>query len=316
MKITLLEPIGISDALLESLSAPIRAAGHTFVAFDTKTADPQVQLERIGDSDAVIIANTPLPASVISATPKLQLLNVAFTGIDHVGLNACKEKGITVCNAAGYSNSAVAELALGLTIGCLRYFNESDRACRSGGIGIRGAEIAGRTVGIVGTGAIGLYTARLFSAFGAKVIAYSRTQRKEALDMGIAYVSLEELLRRSDIVSLHVPSNAKTRHLIGKEQLALMQKHAVLINCARGAVVDNAALAEALHKGNIAAAGIDVFDMEPPLPEEEPLSKAPHTLLTPHVAYNTVESMERRAEIVFRNLQAWLAGNPENVCSF
>lgn len=316
MKITLLEPIGISAALLEQLSAPIRAKGHTFVAYDTKTTDPNEQLARIGDSDAVIIANTPLPAQVISAAPGLKLLDVAFTGIDHVGLSACKKKGVTVCNAAGYSNSAVAELALGLTIGCLRYFNESDKACRSGGVGIRGTEIAGRTVGIVGTGAIGLYTARLFAAFGAKVIAYSRSQRQEALDMGIEYVSLEELLQRSDIVSLHVPSNPQTKHLMGREQIALMQKHAVLINCARGAVVDNAALAEALKEGRIAAAGIDVFDTEPPLPETDPLAGAPHTLLTPHVAYNTVESMERRAHIVFRNLEAWLAGNPENVCSF
>ena len=315
MKITLLEPIGISSTLLEELSAPIRAQGHTFVSFDTKTTDPAEQQARIGDSDAVIIANTPLPASVIASAPKLQLLDVAFTGIDHVGLDACKEKGITVCNAAGYSNSAVAELALGLTSGCLRYFNESDRACRSGGVGIRGTEIAGRTVGIVGTGAIGLYTARLFAAFGAKVIAYSRSIRQEALDLGIEYVSLEELLQRSDIVSLHVPSNAQTRHLIGADQLALMQKHAVLINCARGAVVDNAALAAALERGDLAAAGIDVFDTEPPLPESDPLTKAPRTLLTPHVAYNTVESMERRARIVFRNLEAWLAGNPENVCS-
>ena len=316
MKITLLEPIGISAALLEELCAPILAKGHSFVAYDTKTTDPQEQLARIGDSDAVIIANTPLPASVNSAAPKLQMLDVAFTGIDHVGLSACKETGITVCNAAGYSNSAVAELALGLTIGCLRYFNESDRACRSGGVGIRGTEIAGRTVGIVGPGAIGLYTARLFAAFGAKVLAYSRSVRREALDMGIEYVSLEELLQRSDIVSLHVPSNAQTKHLIGKEQIALMQRHAVLINCARGAVVDNAALAEALQEGRIAAAGIDVFDTEPPLPDTDPLANAPHTLLTPHVAYNTVESMERRAHIVFRNLEAWLAGDPENVCSF
>lgn len=315
MKITLLEPIGISAALLEQLSAPICAQGHTFVAFDTKTTDPTEQLTRIGDSDAVIIANTPLSASVIAAAPNLKLLDVAFTGIDHVGLDACKEKGITVCNAAGYSNSAVAELALGLTIGCLRFFNESDRACRSGGIGIRGTEIAGRTVGIVGTGAIGLYTARLFAAFGAKVIAYSRSVRQEALDLGIEYVSLEELLRRSDIVSLHVPSNAQTRHLIGKNELALMQKHALLINCARGAVVDNAALAEALQNGTIGGAGIDVFDTEPPLPESDPLTKAPHTLLTPHVAYNTVESMERRAHIVFDNLKAWISGIPQNVCS-
>lgn len=316
MKITLLEPIGISADLLETLCAPLREQGHTFISYDNKTADPAEQLARIGDSDAVILANTPLSGPVIAAAPKLRLLDVAFTGIDHIGLDACKEKGITVCNAAGYSSSAVAELALGLTVGCLRHVTESDKACRTGGIGIRGAEIAGRTVGIVGTGATGLYTARLFLAFGATVIACSRSVRQEAVQLGIRYVSLEELLRRSDIVSLHVPSSAETRHLIGRNQLALMPKHAVLINCARGAVVDNAALAEALERGALAAAGIDVFDTEPPLAETDPLVRAPRTLLTPHIAFNTEESMERRARIVFDNLAAWLANAPKNVCSF
>lgn len=316
MKISLLEPIGIPQEMLETLSAPLREQGHTFIAYDTKTTDPEELLRRTGDSDAVLIANTPYPAAVIAAAPKLKLLDVAFTGIDHVGLEACREKGVTVCNAAGYSNSSVAELALGLTIGCLRFLTDCDAAARTGGTSaaLRGREIAGRTVGIVGTGAIGLYTARLFRAFGARVLAYSRSQRQEALELGVEYCSLESLLERSDIVSLHVPANAQTRHLIGAPELARMQKHAILINCARGAVVDNAALAQALKTGGIAAAGIDVFDTEPPLPAEDPLVGAPHTLLTPHVAFLTQEAMARRAKIVFENLTRWLEGKPQNVC--
>ena len=136
---------------------------------------------------------------------------------------------------------------------------------------------------------------------------------EEALDMGIEYVSLEELMAQSDIVSLHVPANGETRGLISAERIGKMKPTAILINVARGPVVDNAALAQALNEGRIAGAGIDVFDMEPPIPADYPLLNAKNTLLTPHVAFATDESMLRRAEIVFDNLQAWMSGNQKNV---
>ena len=221
-----------------------------------------------------------------------------------------------VCNAAGYSTQCVAELAIGLTVSCLRQMPACETATRTGGVGgpLRGREIAGRTVGIVGTGAIGIRTAQLFLAFGAKVIAYSRTVKPEVEAMGVTYVSLEELMERSDIVSLHVPNNDQTKGMISRDLLAKMQPTAILINVARGAIVDNEALAEALNKGIIAGAGIDVFDMEPPIPADYPLLQAKNTVLTPHVAFATDESMLRRAEIVFQNVRAYLAGQPENVC--
>ena len=121
-------------------------------------------------------------------------------------------------------------------------------------------------------------------------------------------------MARSDIVSIHVPNNQETKGLISKERIAAMKPSALLINVARGAIVDNAALAEALNKSKLAGAGIDVFDMEPPIPEDYPLLHAKNTVLTPHVAFATDESMLRRAEIVFQNVEAYLAGNPENVC--
>lgn len=132
--------------------------------------------------------------------------------------------------------------------------------------------------------------------------------------MGISYVSLETLMTQSDIVSLHLPSNPQTKGMISRAMLQKMKPTAILINVARGAVVDNTALAEALNQEKIAGAGIDVFDMEPPLPETYPLLRAKHTVLTPHVAFATEESMLRRAEIVFRNVEAYLDGCPENVC--
>ena len=253
---------------------------------------------------------------MVEGASQLKLLNVAFTGVDHVALEACRAKGVTVCNAAGYSTQCVAELALGLTIACLRQLPACETAARSGGAGtpFRGREIAGRTVGIVGTGAIGTRTAQLFQAFGARVIAYSRTRRPEVERLGVTYVSLEELLQQSDIVSLNVPSNGETKGLFSRQRLAMMKPSAILINVARGAIVDNVALAEALNQGQLAGAGIDVFDQEPPLPPETPLLHAKNAVLTPHVAFATEESMLRRAEIVFHNIDAFLAGRPENVC--
>lgn len=317
MKISLLEPIGISQEKLHQLSAPLMQQGHTFLAYDKKTTDVNELKQRSSDSDIIIIANTPYPNEVVFSAKQLKMLCVAFTGIDHVGLDACKERGITVCNAAGYSTQTVAELAIGLTVGLLRSLPAADQATRNGlgSTGLTGREIAGRTVGIIGTGQIGLRTAQLFQAFGAKVIAYSRSQRKEAIDLGISYVTLEELLQQSDIVSLHVPSNPQTKGLIGSKELSMMKSDALLINCARGPIVDNTALAAALNEGRLGGAGIDVFDQEPPLPSDYPLLHAKNTLLTPHIAFASEESMIRRAEIVFQNIESYLNGTPNNVCA-
>ena len=316
MKITLLEPLGIPEKTLSAYAARLTGQGHEFIAFDTRTADPEELLRRTGDSEIAVIANTPYPDGIIRRAPQLKLLNVAFTGIDHVGQEACRERGILLCNAAGYSTPCVAELAVGLTLDCLRFLSRGDRALRAGqtSAGLRGREIRGKTVGIVGTGAIGTETARLFLAFGARVIAFSRTERPEVRAMGVEYLPLETLMAQSDIVSLHVPVTPQTRGMISAEQLARMKPTALLINTARGPVVDNAALALALKEGRIAGAGIDVFDVEPPLPAEYPLLGAKNAVLTPHVAFLTDESMLRRAEIVFANIDAFLAGKPQNVC--
>ncbi len=222
----------------------------------------------------------------------------------------------TICNAANYANQPVAELAVGLAVALLRSIPAADTAARTGNTSaaFTGREIAGRTVGIIGTGRIGLAAARLFSAFGGKIVAFSRSESEAAHALGITYVPLDTLLRESDIISLHVPATPETHHLINAERLALMKPSAILINCARGSVVDNAALARALAEGAIAGAAIDVFDTEPPLPQDYPLLAAPNTILTPHIGFLSEESMRRRAEIVFQNITAYLSGSPENVC--
>lgn len=317
MKIALLEPLSVPQSTIDALAAPLKAAGHELVSYPTKTTNPAELLVRSQGADIVMIANTPYPASVIGACPQLKLIAVAFTGVDLVDLDAVRARGITLCNCAGYSDTSVAELAVGLAIDVMRRVVEADAATRDGGTaaGFLGREIAGKTVGILGTGHIGCATAKLFGAFGAQVLGYARHENPEALEAGVTYASLEELLAKSDILSLHLPLTNETRGFMNAERLAAMKPGAVLINCARGPIVDGQALAEALKSGRLAGAGIDVYDVEPPLPADNPLLKAPHTTLTPHMAYFTREAMERRARIEFANVEAWLAGKPQNVVS-
>lgn len=317
MHIALLEPLGVSPERIAELARPLEEAGHTFTYFDTKTTDADELARRSEGADIVMIANNPYPASVIDQADSLKMIAVAFTGIDHVGLESCRERGITVCNCAGYSDVSVAELTIGLTIDVLRRVAEGDAAARNGGTaaGLTGREICGRTVGIVGTGHIGIQAAKLFRAFGADVLGYARHKSYAAQEAGITFVPLEELLQRSDIVSLHLPLNDTTRKTFGAEQFAQMKEGSVFINCARGAIVDNDALADALNSGHLAGAGIDVFDMEPPLDPSYKLLSAKNAVLTPHVGFLTEEAMERRAVIEFDNVLAYVNGSPRNVCS-
>ena len=311
-KIVIMESLGISAEELAARKAPFEAAGHTFTDY-AKTTDVPTLIAEAKDADAMILANMPMPGEVLSACENLKFIDVAFTGVDHVGLDAAKAKGIKVSNASGYSNEAVAELVFGMALSLARNLSAVEARCRAGGTkdGLVGWELQGKTVGIVGLGKIGSRTAALAHAFGCPVLAHSRTRHADAPDY-IEQVELDELLRRSDIVVLHCPLNDSTRGLINTEKLALMKPTALLINVARGPVVVAKDLADALNNGVIAGAGIDVFDKEPPLDESEPLLHAKNCLLTPHVAFATKESMTLRAQIVFDNLQAWLDGGQKN----
>lgn len=313
MKIVLLEPLGVSQEVLDRCAKPLRDAGHTFVAYP-KDTDPKVQIERAKDADVIMLANMPLSAEVIEQCPNLKFIDIAFTGVDHVAVACAKERGVKVSNAAGYSTQAVAELSLCMMLSLLRNVPKVEERCRANGTkdGLVGCELSGKTVGIVGAGAIGTRTAELCAAFGCKVLGYKRHVTGQEADC-IEFVSLEELLERSDIVSLHCPLNDSTRHLIDRERLAQMKEGAYLINTARGGVVDSAALAQALDEGHLAGAGIDVFDVEPPLSVEEPLLHCKNAIVTPHVAFATKESMEARAEIVFDNLLSWMNGEQKNI---
>lgn len=311
MKIVLLEELGVSDKVIEKHARKLEELGHTFVAYP-KNTDAEVQAERSRDADVIMLANMPLHASVLEKTPSLKFIDVAFTGVDHIPMESAKEKGIAVSNASGYATQAVAELCISFMIQLLRNTAQTEIQCRNGGTkaGLIGNLLCGKTVGIVGAGAIGKKVAALCKAFGCSVIAHSRS---EIWDRSIEeQVSLEEMLKRADIVSLHCPLTKETKGLIGKNELALMKKEAILINTARGGVVDSVALAEALKEKRIAGAACDVFEMEPPLPQDHPLLQCPNTIVTPHIAFASVESMEQRAEIVFNNLYSWLNGKQLN----
>lgn len=316
MKISLLEPIGIPQSMIDEFADKLESAGHEFTYYNTKTSDVEELKRRSSGQDIVMIANNPYPTEVVRAADSLKMIAVAFTGIDHIGIEACREKKITICNCSGYSNTSVSELVTGMTVNLLRKIGECDAAVHSGKTsqGLAGTEIEGKTVGIIGCGQIGFKTAKIFQAFGAKVLAYARHEREEVKAQGIEYVDIDTLMSESDIISLHIPSNAETKGFIDADKIAKMKSSAIFINCARGPIVDNAALAAALNEGRIAGAAIDVFDMEPPIPADYPLLNAKNAVLTPHVAFLTKEAMIRRAETEFANVLAYLDGKPQNVC--
>lgn len=310
MKTVLVEPLTISAENLKALAKNLKAKGNDFVSYDTKPTSTEDWLERTKDADQIILANTKMPEAVIEKNKNLKYINIAFTGTDHVPVDLAKSKGIIVSNAAGYSDQAVAELAIGMTINLLRDIKKADWGTRNKmqTSDFLGQEIAGKKVGIIGLGKIGLRTAELFKAFGADLYAYNRSQSQKALDLGVKYVDLDELLKISDIVTVHLPLNDSTRDTIGAEELALMKESSILINCARGPIVNTKALVNALKNKKLAGAGIDVFDTEPPFTAGEEILDQDLALLTPHIGFFTRESMAKRAKIVFANAEDFLNG--------
>ncbi len=308
MNIVCVESLGISRERFEDLKAHYAALGHTFNYYMDRNEDEAALVQRMAGADVVVVSNIKLSAAVLAQCPNLKYLSVAFTGLDHIDLAYCREHGIEVQNAAGYSTTAVSELAVGMMLDLLRnILTLSEQMHQGAGRGtFLGRELRGKTVGIVGTGAIGIATARLLLAFGAKVIAWSRTERPEVKAMGISYMPLDDLLRQSDIVSLHVPLCDETRGLIGERELKLMKPTALLVNTARGPVADIAAVGRALVENRIAGAAFDVFEHEPPLPLDHLLLSTNRCLVTPHVAFATEESFAARADIVFGHVDQWL----------
>ena len=308
MNIICVEPLGISQEHFEELKKEFVSLGHDFSYYLDRKEDADTLASRMKEADIAIISNIKLPAIVLQQCDHLKYISVAFTGLDHIDLAYCREHNIAVQNAAGYSTVAVSELAIGLMLDVMRRITALDAVTRQGGSRgmFLGRELHGKTVGVVGTGAIGTATIRLLLAFGCKVVAYNRSEHEEVKALGVAYTDLDSLMRQSDIITLHVPMTPETHHLISRERIAMMKSNAILINTARGNVVDIPALAEALKSGRIAGAGIDVYEQEPPLPSNHTLTDAPNCVCVPHIGYASREAFNIRADIVFDHVRNYL----------
>ena len=247
MKLVIIEPLGVEKEKLLALAEEKLEGKVEIVYYDTRVTDTETLIERAKDADILAFSNLPFKKEVLEHCDNLKMISVAFTGVDHVAMDYCRERGILVSNCAGYSTAAVADLVFGMLISLYRNIPACDEAVRREGTkdGLIGFELEGKKFGVIGTGAIGLRVAAIAQAFGCEVLAYSRTEKDIP---GITYTDLDSLLSQCDIVSLHTPLNDSTRGLIGREQLALMKRSAVLINTSRGPVVDSEALAEALNE--------------------------------------------------------------------
>lgn len=312
MKIAVLEPLGIPYEELKEKVEKAAGPDNEVVCYETREEDTPTLIERSQGADMVVLSNFRYGRDVMEKCPDLKYICVAFTGYDHVDMDYCREKGITVSNCAGYSTVAVADLVFGFAIDLYRNIIRCNEVVRESGTkaGLIGPELEGKTFGIIGAGAIGTRVARIAQAFGCRTLAYSRT--KKAID-GLEFVGLDTLMAESDIVSVHVPQTKETTGLINSEKIALMKKDAVLINTARGPIVDSQALADALNESRIAGAAVDVFETEPPIDPAHPLLNAKNCIATPHIAFASVQAMYKRADIVCENIKAYLAGSPVNL---
>jgi len=274
------------------------------------------EIANTSDNDkcvALITVNKPINEAILNQYKNVKAVLVAFTGYGIHDLDLCKERNISVYNVPDYSSSSVAELAIGLTLAVLREIPKGENVLRNGGWAFSpgGNDLRGKTVGIVGTGTIGICTAKLFNAFGCKLIGWSRSERQEFKDLGGIYVSREELFSTADIVSLHIPNNKETRKCIGENDFQLLKPSSILINTARGQVCDQDALVKYLVNGKFRA-GLDVYAIEP-LPEDDGgLRKCDNVVITPHVAYKTKEALTRRAAITANNAINALNGDDTN----
>lgn len=285
--------------------------------YDTTKAN-QV-LEHAKEAEVIVTNKVPLDEETFAKLPDLKLVLIAATGFNHVDLEAARQRNIPVCNVAGYSTSAVAQhvfaLLLNLTTSVHRYNDEIQSWPQSPiftHLHHPVSELAGKTIGIVGLGETGTAVARIAEAFGMTVQALAR---EGASPTNRNRIPREKFFATSDVVSLHAPLNADTKHLINAETLTLMKPDAILINTGRGALVDEPALAHALRENQIAGAGLDVLSVEPPSSNNPLLAhdlSSKNLIITPHSAWTAREARQRLLDGLLNNLETWLNGSPDN----
>lgn len=276
--------------------------------------------ERIQGANIIVTKEMPVSAEMIQKFPEsVKLICEAGTGYNNIDLEATRKKGITVCNIPSYSTERVAHTAIMMILNLSSAMQVQMKMLACGNhdnftrnLQVPHVEVNGKTLGIIGAGHIGRKVIQIAQALDMNILVYTRTPRED--EKGIRYVSLEELLKNSDYVSMHCPLTESTKHMINKESLSLMKPSAFIINTSRGALIDEAALIEALENGTIAGAGLDVQETEPP-EEASPLYTMDHVLLTPHMGWKGLETRQRLVSILADNIKQFMEGNPINVVS-
>ena len=302
-QILVLEKLGIEEEIFEDM---MKKAGLSFdVIWNSEIAED----EKV---EVIITVKTRVDKDLLEKYPNTRMIAVAFTGYDCVDLETCREKDIAAYNVPAYSSNSVAELAVSFAISVLRDIPNLNNAIRKGEWNAPpGQDLNEKTVGILGTGGIGTLTGKLFSTFGCKVIGWSRSKQEEFKKYGSYTSSLAELMSQSDIVSIHLPLNEKTKGIIGRKELSKMKQSAILINTARGPIIDEESLISALEEEKIAGAALDVFDQEP-IRQNNPLLEMKNVILTPHIAYKTKEALLRRSDVTVKNIANFLKQGKEN----
>lgn len=284
---------------------------------------PEQTAERVKDADIVITNKVPITAAVLAAAPRLKLVAVAATGTDVVDLAACKARGVAVSNIRNYARASVPEHTFALILALRRSLVPYRQSVIDGRWEAAGqfcyfdypiADLAGSTLGVVGDGALGRAVGKIGEAFGMRVVFAAHKGRE---GMGSFYTPFDEVMRTSDVITLHCPLKPETRNLIGAREFALMQKRPLVINTGRGGLVDEAALAEALEAGQVAGAGFDVLTREPPGAEHamRRLAARPDVIVTPHVAWASREAIQGLADQLIGNIDAFCRGEPRNLVS-
>lgn len=314
MKIVILESYAVNPGDLSW--EPIQAFGD--VTLYERTAYEEAAA-RIGDAQIVLINKTPITAELLDACPQLRLICVLATGYNVVDCQAAAARGVTVCNVPAYGTAAVAQFTFALLLELCHQAGAHSQAVHRGDWTncpdfcfwyTRQTELAGKTLGIIGFGRIGQAVGRIATAFGMRVLSYSRTQHPEGARIA-KYVPLDTLLAQSDVISLHCPLTLETEMLINAETIAKMRDGAMLINTARGGLIDEDALAFALGMGKLSGFAADVVSREPIAPLN-PLLTAPNCILTPHMAWAPTESRQRIIDCTVQSIQAFLNGKPIN----